>query len=56
MVDPLRNQCACLKKHGIDIDAMKVGPKDPETGELIIPVAKKSDGDDSDDESKVRNF
>ena len=47
MVEPMRKQLACLKKHGMDVDGILVGPKDPETGELLAPTA--SGGGDEED-------
>ena len=52
MVEPLRLQCAMLKKHGMDVDGIKVGPVDPETGELIVPEESKEDEDMDDEENK----
>ena len=52
MVEPLREQCAMLKKHGMDVDGIKVGPMDPETGELVIPDESDDVGDSDDEENK----
>jgi dynein heavy chain len=52
MVGPLREQCAMLKKHGMDVDSIKVGPKDPETGELMVPDDAGNNGEESDDEQQ----
>ena len=53
MGDPMRKQLACLKKHGVDIDSLLVGPKDPETG-LLMAVKEEGGGDESDEEGESK--